>query len=328
MKKFILISLIIFLTIFPVFSQVLISDGGTVNTCGTWFFDDGGPSSDYSNNANDTITFCSVNNAAIRVNFSVMSLRNNDNLFVWYGDQAVGTPDITNPGTGILNSACGCLTFVFISDGSLTRPGWEAYVSCLAAPAAANDWIYHATSVTPDGSCLAGQTNVGSTGDFSYGCFTSGNTVWYEVDLSGGNNNLSVTLQNATFANVEYLIVYGDPCHTGTLGTYTGTGAQCGASASTITWSDLDQDFYYIGVSSVTEGNFDICFTESYVDVRGDYYCGYGETCNSCPFDCGACPEAIGGSYFHPAVGIQNTYLGQCMVSTCSGTYYDNGALV
>ena len=30
-------------------------------------------------------------------------------------------------------------------------------------------------------------------------------------------------------------------------------------------------------------------------------------------------------NYFHPTAGLQNTYVGACMVSTCSGNYYDNG---
>jgi len=30
-------------------------------------------------------------------------------------------------------------------------------------------------------------------------------------------------------------------------------------------------------------------------------------------------------TYFHPTVGIQSEFVGSCLVSTCSGTYYDNG---
>jgi len=30
-------------------------------------------------------------------------------------------------------------------------------------------------------------------------------------------------------------------------------------------------------------------------------------------------------TYYHPTTGVQNTYSGACPVSTCSGTYYDNG---
>jgi hypothetical protein len=30
-------------------------------------------------------------------------------------------------------------------------------------------------------------------------------------------------------------------------------------------------------------------------------------------------------TYLHPQLGVQNTYLGSCLVSTCTGTYHDNG---
>ena len=30
-------------------------------------------------------------------------------------------------------------------------------------------------------------------------------------------------------------------------------------------------------------------------------------------------------NYYHPTTGLQNTYVGACMVSTCSGNYYDSG---
>ena len=35
--------------------------------------------------------------------------------------------------------------------------------------------------------------------------------------------------------------------------------------------------------------------------------------------------DALGQTYTHPTVGVQSTYTGACMVTTCSGTYYDSG---
>jgi hypothetical protein len=37
------------------------------------------------------------------------------------------------------------------------------------------------------------------------------------------------------------------------------------------------------------------------------------------------CPRMEAQTYFAPTVGVQNTYTGACLVTTCSGTYYDNG---
>ena len=36
-------------------------------------------------------------------------------------------------------------------------------------------------------------------------------------------------------------------------------------------------------------------------------------------------PAGKAQNYYHPTTGLQNTYTGACMVSTCSGNYYDNG---
>ena len=33
----------------------------------------------------------------------------------------------------------------------------------------------------------------------------------------------------------------------------------------------------------------------------------------------------VSQTYNHATVGVQGTYTGNCMVTTCSGTYYDNG---
>lgn len=299
----------------------LMSDGGTVSTCGGTFYDSGGVGSDYQDNENDTISFCSNNNSYITVNITSMSIRNGDYLYVYYGTDIDGTPDITNPAIGLITSSCGCISFVFISNNTGVRPGWIGTIACTAPSALVNDYLINATVSPLDGSCLIGESNIGATSDYSSGCFTSGNTVWYGFSLTAGNNTIDVTLQNATFANVEYLLLYGS-CSG--LSEYP-TSAQCVASGSNIQWTDLTEGYYYLGISSTTEGTFDLCISESYTDVCGDYYCGPGESCLTCPFDCGACPEAIGGPYFHPTTGIQDTYLGMCMVSTCTGSYYDNG---
>ena len=49
-----------------VFSQeILISDGGTVNTCSGTFYDSGGPTGVYGANEDYTITICPENDAKV-----------------------------------------------------------------------------------------------------------------------------------------------------------------------------------------------------------------------------------------------------------------------
>lgn len=324
-----LLTLISFLFVFHYASaQYLISTGGTVSTCSGNFYDNGGLAADYGNNRNDTMTFCSNNAANIEITLSNVGLANGDILSIYHGSEIIAAnligslTNVNGANYAKITSNCNCITFVFSSNGSGTRSGWDGLLTCTTPTAVVNDEIFNASAITLNGTCLTNQTLVGATADYASGCFTSANTVWYEINLTGGNNSIDVSLANTAIgANVEYLLAYGDPCAS----TITVEGAQCGLVGASYQWTNLTENLYYLGVSSVTEGLFDICITESYTDVCGDYYCGAGENCNTCPFDCGSCAEATGGPYFHPVIGVQNTYVGQCMVTTCSGRYYDNG---
>jgi len=295
-------------------------NGDTITTCSGLFYDSGGASGSYGVSENYTVTFCSTS-GLLYISFESIVLADKDILTIYNG------PGITSPvlasyqnGTfsGTVTSTCGCLTITFISSARVNAAGWVGQIGCKTS----NDYIFNAKTPPLDGTCLTGQSNVGATPDYSFGCFTSGNTVWYGFSLTGGNNTIDVTLNNAGFANVQYALVYGYDCLTSSV---TQVGTQCGPSGDTVQWVGLTQGYYWLGISSIAEGTFDLCITESYTDVCGDYFCGSGESCLDCPFDCGACPEAIGGPYFHPVVGVQNTYLGICMVNTCTGLYYDNG---
>ncbi|WP_418513491.1 choice-of-anchor J domain-containing protein [Corallibacter sp.] len=127
--------------------------------CGGNFYDSGAISSDYSSNEDITTTICpDVPGDAVNVTFTFFSAEDNsfggtcyDGLTIYNGadtsaptiNPTTGTiwcwdrDDTTPSGTGDLQGmtisstdASGCLTFVFTSDGSSTREGWEATVGC------------------------------------------------------------------------------------------------------------------------------------------------------------------------------------------------------
>ncbi|GAA3786903.1 hypothetical protein GCM10022271_19320 [Corallibacter vietnamensis] len=127
--------------------------------CGGNFYDSGAISSDYSSNEDITTTICpDVPGDAVNVTFTFFSTEDNsiggtcyDGLTIYNGadtsaptiNPTTGTiwcwdrDDTTPSGTGDLQGmtisstdASGCLTFVFTSDGSSTREGWEATVGC------------------------------------------------------------------------------------------------------------------------------------------------------------------------------------------------------
>ncbi|WP_055443529.1 T9SS-dependent choice-of-anchor J family protein [Lacinutrix himadriensis] len=123
------------------------------------FLDSGGAGSDYSSNEDVTYVIApDVTGDAVTVTFTAFSSENNgatgcwDGLTVYNGPDATAATidppgggtiwcwdrdDTTNQGTGDLQGmsitsthASGTLTFVFTSDSSATREGWEATVTC------------------------------------------------------------------------------------------------------------------------------------------------------------------------------------------------------
>ena len=122
------------------------------------FLDSGGQSSDYSSSENITYTICPDNvGDVVNVVFTFFSSENNgigcfDGLTIHNGADATATTidppaggtiwcwdrnDTPAIGSGDLqgmtissSDASGCLTFIFTSDGSLTRPGFQAMIFC------------------------------------------------------------------------------------------------------------------------------------------------------------------------------------------------------
>ncbi|WP_177731819.1 choice-of-anchor L domain-containing protein [Flavobacterium inviolabile] len=111
---------------------------------GDHFYDTGGLNGDYENNANVTTTICpAVAGQIVTVEFNDFNIETNyDYLAVYQGTGTGGT--LLGTYTGNLSGSDlpgpfestpgGCLTFVFTSDGSGVRPGWDATVTCAPVP--------------------------------------------------------------------------------------------------------------------------------------------------------------------------------------------------
>jgi len=143
MKKQLLL-LIVLLFSFVVNGQINISTGGTVSTCSDVFVDSGGLGGNYSSNENYEITICpDVAGNYIDLNFTTFNIEGGsfDFLVIYNGmdtsggllgtiteDSACDVTQYTSSGTG------GCITIVFVSDGSFNQSGWEASVSCVTSP--------------------------------------------------------------------------------------------------------------------------------------------------------------------------------------------------
>ncbi|MBN2778131.1 MAG: gliding motility-associated C-terminal domain-containing protein [Bacteroidales bacterium] len=120
------------------YSQYLISAGGTINTCSGTIYDSGGAGGNYGSNENYTITICSNNpGATMTLEFTEFNLESPtfDNLSIYDGPTAGSPQIILNAGNSTLDGqtieASGeCMTLVWETDGSVTYSGFAANISC------------------------------------------------------------------------------------------------------------------------------------------------------------------------------------------------------
>ena len=156
------------------------------------FLDSGGRSGDYSINENTTYTICPDNAGdVVNVEFIAFSAENNaatgcyDGLTIYDGpDNTAPTIDSPNGplwcwdrddmpqvGSGDLQGmtitstdASGCLTFVFTSDGSVNREGWEGNITCtpLSVESAEARGFMHYVDTVNNAFVVNAQSNIQS----------------------------------------------------------------------------------------------------------------------------------------------------------------------
>ena len=221
---------ILFLFSTGLFSQeILISDGGTVNTCSGTFYDSGGPSGVYGANEDFTITICPENDAqVIELDFQSFTTQpvqngNGDGLIIYNGDSTSaeefgmfsGTSASSSPGFIVADNPSGCLTIQFFSNGAAQASGWEATISCFEPCQDVTAAIDSNPGVNIDGSI---EVDLDQTIDFTgIGGFSSGNAnnATYEWNLDDGTilfgENVQHSYSTAGLYNVTLLITdYND----------------------------------------------------------------------------------------------------------------------
>jgi len=66
-------------------------NGDTLYTCSDTLYDSGGPSGNYGNNENYTVTLWSTGGEKMSINFTILDIRTGDTLFIYNG------PTIASP---------------------------------------------------------------------------------------------------------------------------------------------------------------------------------------------------------------------------------------
>ncbi|SRX55619.1 T9SS type A sorting domain-containing protein [Aequorivita sp. CIP111184] len=189
----------------------------TPPACGGKFYDTGGPGGDYQNDENVTTTINPANaGEQVTVTFTAFDVESSwDALYVYDGPDASfpiissGNPatnsgfpaggyyGTTIPGPFVSSDPSGALTFVFRSDSSVPRTGWEADVTCALSPPP-NDLIVNSIDVDEIGfpytdpavhmpaATLEGGNPVNCD-------LTGANGVWYNF-VSAGNGTANAMI--------------------------------------------------------------------------------------------------------------------------------------
>lgn len=244
----------------------LMTNGLTNNTCTGFFLDDGGLSSNYTDNNNTiTETFCSDNSESIRIEFTAFNTRENaDNLVIYDGPNTaspiIGTYATTNS-PGVVVSSGTCLTFAWSTDNNGTRSGWESTISCIPHPPS-NDECANAIALTvnPDYACGAvssGTVENATQSADAEGCSgTSDDDVWYSFVATGTEHRISL-INIAGSTTDMYWSLYSGTC--GSL-----TELTCSDPNSADVSGLIAGNTYYVRVYTYTStpgqtSTFDVC---------------------------------------------------------------------
>lgn len=265
---------------------------GTVNTCSGTFYDPGG-ASNYANNLNVTQSFCATAGNCITFNFTSFRTQGGNDILTIYDGPNTASPVIgTFSGTtspGIITSTSGCLTFKFVTNGSNTRSGWTANISC--APCGSTYLLNNNTLVNTCGGLF--YDSGGPSAD--YGKFDS----FTKTFCSNSGNCLKMIFTSFILRSGDIMTIYDGPTVASPLvGTYQNSPIPGTILSST----------GCLTIKFLSNGN-------NQIDA------GWAAT-----ISCEVCPTPPGAvNYLHPTTGLQNSNVGTNMVATCGGTYTDNG---
>jgi len=203
----------------PIFNMT----NGTVTTCTGDFYDSGGPTGNYQNNENLTMTFypASAGNMIQMVFTSFNTESGYDYLRIYDGTSTsatlIGTyHGTTGPGTVTATNVAGALTFNFTSDGSVTPAGWAATVSCQNASINANFVAGSTTNCVSTPVTFTDQST-GSPTSWNW-TFQGGTPSTYSGQnppqvyyYAAGTYNVSLTVSDGTNSDTEtktgYIII-------------------------------------------------------------------------------------------------------------------------
>lgn len=210
-----------------------------VSTCSGTYNDNGGGGANYAANVNNIYrTFCpNTGGMCLRATFSSFSM--NDTYFLCFGPNnccdylsilngpAQNSPALysnctTSPNTITSTDPSGCLTFRFVSDGSVQLAGWAASLSCVACgggpSATSNADCAFATPICSNIAFSDASIGPGIVAEGCAGCNTSEvYTNWYRVQIAS-SGTLAFTINPNQNSDDFDPVLYGPNVTCGALG--------------------------------------------------------------------------------------------------------------
>ena len=317
---------------------------GSITTCTGYFYDSGGASATYNNSENLTMTiYPAVTGNVIRLEFSAFNTESGyDYLSIYNGTSTsaplMGTWDGTSgPGTITANNSPGALTINFTSDGSVTRDGWVASISCYnpaqppvaefsaatTTPAVNSSVIFNDLSenipaswqweFTPDDVSFINGTDAGSQNPevlfTSLGSYTVSLTVTNAYGADTETKENYITVVNCTYCETSYSNLSDDFISNVQLNTINNASGSTSYSDFTSVSTELTPGETYPASVSVTVNGAWIQHCFIWIDWNNN--CSFTDTGEA--IDLGQTPGTSGthilsGNIVVPANVIPGTY--------------------
>lgn len=248
---------------------------GPINgACSGFFYDDGGPNGQYSNNQLLTATFCAPPGESIIFTFTDFRLEGGFDFLDVYAGPSTASPLIgsytgnLSPGV-IASPSGGCLTFQFISDGITRRRGWEATISCGTAPPPANtgdtcpEALAFCTGTTYTFPNNFNQPNLGTINCL----LSSPNPIWYYMQIENpGDLNINIAQFDLSGVPIDIdfnvwgpFTTYEDGCLQ--IANSTAPNVDCSFSGSA---------FEQASIPNAQTGEFYILLLTNFENIQGD----------------------------------------------------------
>jgi len=248
------------------------STGSTTLTGNTNFYDNGGPSADYTNSQSLTYTVYPASCNNVRAVFSSIATEACcDNLKIYNGNSAaaplIGTYTTTSPGTITSTAEDGSLTFVFTSDGSVVAAGFAAVLSNVPI-----------TTGPAQPSAITGTLNpeVGSSQTYSVTNVSGVTYTWsfpsgWSITNGQGTNSVTVTVggTNSTISCTPSKCGYNGTASTATTTIPNYRWAYVSSSLGSATWTGGEARNVEITIKNTGVGTWNSGVTTN-VAIRWD----------------------------------------------------------